>query len=209
MRRTTAMRPMKRPDVSAEGSVWRDGWYRFSGRLGSPNFGPRPSQENIDLIVLHCISLPPGQFGGDAVQRLFANQLDWDQHPYFKSIQGLQVSSHFYIRRLGELLQFVSADQRAWHAGVSSYADRGNCNDNSIGIELEGVEGERFEDQQYETLAGLCAAILQRYPITHIAGHEHIAPGRKTDPGGGFDWRRLQQALGLPADYFPASVLSR
>lgn len=209
MRRTTAIRPMKRPEVSTQGSFWKDGWYRFSGRLDSPNFGPRPSQENIDLIVLHSISLPPGRYAGDAVQRLFANQLDWDQHPYFKSIQGLQVSSHFYIRRQGELLQFVSADERAWHAGVSSYAQRSNCNDYSIGIELEGVEGERFEDPQYETLAGLCAAILQRYPITHIAGHEHIAPGRKTDPGGGFDWPRLQQALGLPADYFPVGVLPR
>lgn len=200
---------MKRPEVSAEGSFWKNGWYRFSGRLDSPNFGPRPSPEDIDLIVLHSISLPPGQYGGDAVQRLFTNQLDWDQHPYFKSIQGLLVSSHFYIRRRGELLQFVSADERAWHAGVSSYAGRSNCNDNSIGIELEGVAGERFEDQQYETLTGLCAAILQRYPIAHIAGHEHIAPGRKTDPGSGFDWPRLQHALGLPAAYFPVGILSR
>lgn len=207
MRRTTVIRPMTRPEGSAEGSFWKNGWYRFSSRLDSPNFGPRPSQENIDLIVLHCISLPPGRYGGDAVQRLFANQLDWNQHPYFKSIQGLQVSSHFYIRRHGELLQFVSADDRAWHAGVSSYEGRSNCNDNSIGIELEGVDSERFEDSQYETLGVLCAAILQRYPIAHIAGHEHIAPGRKTDPGGGFDWRRLQQILGLTACYFPAGVL--
>lgn len=191
----------------SESSFWMNGWYRFSGRLASPNFGPRPTETEPDLIVLHCISLPPGQYGGDAVQRLFANQLDWNQHPYFKSIQGLQVSSHFYIRRHGELLQFVSVDDRAWHAGVSSYAGCSNCNDNSIGIELEGVEGELFEDSQYETLGVLCASILQRYPIAHIAGHEHIAPGRKTDPGGGFDWRRLQQILDLTARYFPAGVL--
>jgi AmpD protein len=153
--------------------------------------------------VLHSISLPPGQYGGDEVQRLFTNQLDWEQHPYFKSIEGLAVSAHFYIRRQGELLQFVSTDNRAWHAGTSSYKGRVNCNDYSIGIELEGVEGGLFEDSQYETLTSLCAAILQHYPIAHIAGHEHIAPGRKADPGNGFDWSLLQQSLGLPSRYFP------
>ena len=161
----------------------------------------------VDLIVLHCISLPPGQYGGEGVPRLFTNQLDWNQHPYFKSIQGMQVSSHFFIRRNGELQQFVSCDDRAWHAGVSSYRGRSNCNDHSIGIELEGVDGGFFEADQYETLAGLGAAILQRYPIAAIAGHEHVAPGRKTDPGSGFDWRLLQQALGLAPQYFPDGVL--
>jgi len=160
------------------------------------------------LIVLHCISLPPGEYGGNAVQKLFNNQLDCNQHPYFKSLQGLQVSSHFYIRRQGELLQFVSADDRAWHAGVSSYLGRSNCNDNSIGIELEGVEGGHFEASQYETLVSLCAAILQGYGVTAIAGHEHIAPGRKHDPGVGFDWRLLQQSLGLASKHFPTSVRS-
>jgi AmpD protein len=133
--------------------------------------------------------------------------LDWDKHPYFKSIQGMEVSSHFYIRRNGELQQFVSANDRAWHAGVSSYRGRDNCNDNSIGIELEGVDGDLFEDGQYETLVGLCAAIVQRYPITDIAGHEHVAPGRKADPGSGFDWPRLQRALGLAPQCFPPGVL--
>ncbi len=186
-----------------------DGWYQFSGRLPSPNFGPRPTGTEIDLIVLHCISLPPGQYGGDEVQRLFTNQLDWSQHPYFKSIQGLAVSSHFFIRRNGELQQFVSCDDRAWHAGVSSYRGRSNCNDDSIGVELEGVEGGLFEDGQYETLAVLCAAILQRYPIAAIAGHEHVASGRKNDPGNGFRWLLLQQALSLAPQYFPDGVLAK
>lgn len=198
---------MKRSEPSKPTALWVDGWYQFSGRLPSPNYGPRLGGTQVDLIVLHSISLPPGQYGGDEVQRLFTNQLDWNQHPYFKSIQGMEVSSHFYIRRQGELQQFVSANDRAWHAGTSSYLGRSNCNDHSIGIELEGLEGERFEDHQYETLAGLCAAILQGYPIAHIAGHEHIAPGRKADPGKGFDWRLLQQSLGLAPQYFPAGLL--
>ncbi|OHC72678.1 MAG: anhydro-N-acetylmuramyl-tripeptide amidase [Rhodoferax sp. RIFCSPLOWO2_12_FULL_60_11] len=198
------MSPSKAQDDSP---LWREGWYQFAGRLASPNFGPRPSQAEIDLIVLHCISLPPGQYGGDEVQRLFTNQLDWNAHPYFKRIEGMQVSSHFYIRRQGELQQFVSCDQRAWHAGASSYLGRSDCNNNAIGIELEGVDDAPFDERQYETLVSLCAAILQRYPITQVAGHEHIAPGRKTDPGSGFDWALLQQALGLSSKFFPASVL--
>lgn len=191
------------PSERAGAALWRDGWYQFAGRLASPNYGPRPIRARTDLIVLHSISLPPGQYGGDEVQRLFTNQLDWNQHPYFKSIEGMAVSAHFYIRRDGELLQFVSANDRAWHAGASSYRGRSNCNDDSIGIELEGLEGGPFEEFQYETLASLCAAILQHYPIAHIAGHEHIAPGRKGDPGRGFDWPLLQKALGLAARYFP------
>jgi len=199
---------MKPFEPLSDSSLWVDGWYQFAAPLPSPNCGPRPSAALIDLIVLHCISLPPGEYGGDAVPRLFANQLDWDEHPYFKSIRGLQVSSHFYIRRSGELQQFVSANQRAWHAGVSNYRGRSNCNDDSIGIELEGVAAGRFEASQYETLTGLCAALLQRYPVAHIAGHEHVAAGRKNDPGCGFDWQLLQQTLGLADRYFPAAVLS-
>jgi len=200
---------MKRSDSLVGRALWRGGWHRDASRLVSPNFGSRPPATEVDMIVLHCISLPPGEFEGDAVQRLFANQLDWDQHPYFDSIRGLKVSCHFFIRRGGELLQFVSADKRAWHAGASSYRGRQNCNDNSIGIELEGVEGGPFEDCQYETLAGLCKAILQRYPVTAIVGHEHIAPGRKTDPGVGFDWLQLQQRLALTSEYFPSLELAR
>jgi N-acetyl-anhydromuramoyl-L-alanine amidase len=203
-----AKRPMKRSELSAKAPLWSDGWYQFAARLASPNFGPRPPPTQVDLIVLHCISLPPGQYGGDAVQRLFTNRLDWSGHPYFESIRGTTVSAHFYICRTGELWQFVSADDRAWHAGVSSYRGCSNCNDNSIGIELEGVAGDLFEDRQYETLVSLCAAILQRYGVTGIVGHEHIAAGRKTDPGDGFDWKLLQQTLGLPTTFFPTSVRS-
>lgn len=190
-------------------SLWPAGWYRFAKHLASPNFGPRPADAQIDLIVLHSISLPPGQYGGDEVQQLFTNRLDWDAHPYFGGIRGIEVSSHFYIRRNGELWQFVSCDDRAWHAGPSAWRGRINCNDDSIGIELEGLEGELFEDAQYETLASLCPAIAQHYPITHVAGHEHIAPGRKLDPGPGFAWQRLRADLGWSEETFPPSVPSR
>ncbi len=193
----------------APSAVWQNGWHRIARRLPSPNFGSRPAQAIVDLIVLHCISLPPGSYGGNQVQDLFTNQLDWEQHPYFKGIEGLQVSSHFYIQRSGEVWQFVSCDDRAWHAGVSQYLGRTNCNDYSIGIELEGVEGGLFEAAQYEALASLCPTLAQRYPITHIAGHEHIAPGRKTDPGPGLDWNLLQKTLGLEAQCFPEAVLTR
>lgn len=185
-------------------ALWQDGWYRFARRLASPNHGPRPAGAQVDLIVLHSISLPPGGYGGDQVQQLFTNTLDWNAHPYFKGIEGITVSSHFYIRRGGELWQFVSCDDRAWHAGASRYRGRADCNDDSIGIELEGLEGETFEAAQYEALAALCAALAQRYPVQHVAGHEHIAPGRKRDPGAGFDWRLLQRSLAWPRQYFPA-----
>lgn len=171
--------------------------------MASPNFGARPAGAPIDLIVLHSISLPPGQYGGQQVQQLFTNTLDWNAHPYFKTIEGLAVSAHFYIQRQGELWQFVSCDERAWHAGASHYRGRGDCNDDSIGIELEGLEGERFEPAQYEALAALCAAIGQRYPVQHVAGHQHIAPDRKADPGPGFDWLALRQSLGWPPECFP------
>jgi len=186
--------------------VWDAGWYRFARRLDSPNFGPRPPAVAPDLVVLHSISLPPGVYGGQQVQQLFTNQLDWHAHPYFQQIKGLQVSAHFYIGRNGDLWQFVSCDQRAWHAGVSSYQGRENCNDFSIGIELEGLEGDLFEQSQYEALLALIPAIAQHYPINGIAGHEHIAPGRKADPGSGFEWPLLQRALGLPTQYFPDGV---
>jgi N-acetyl-anhydromuramoyl-L-alanine amidase len=177
-------------------ALWQDGWYQLARRLESPNFGQRPDGAQIDLIVIHSISLPPGQYGGDEVQQLFCNTLDWDAHPYFDTIRGMEVSAHFYIRRNGELWQFVSCLDRAWHAGQSSHLGRANCNDYSIGIELEGLEGDTFESAQYETLMGVCAALQQAYPIAHIVGHEHIAPGRKADPGAGFDWGRLLHALG-------------
>lgn len=194
---------MSTPRAPERDRLWDGGWYRFARRLDSPNFGPRPADAAVDLLLIHSISLPPGQYGGDEVQRLFTNTLDWNAHPYFKSIEGMQVSSHFYIRRNGELWQFVSCDERAWHAGVSCYRGRDNCNDDSVGIELEGLEGDSFEAGQYETLGSLCAALGQRYPVQHIAGHEHVAPGRKADPGPGFRWAALQQALGWSSRYFP------
>lgn len=184
-------------------SMWDRGWYRFAHHMPSPNFGARPVQSVVDLIVIHSISLPPGQFGGDEVQRLFTNSLDWSAHPYFEGIRGAVVSAHFYVRRNGELWQFVSCDDRAWHAGLSSYRGRANCNDDSIGIEFEGLEGGVFEFEQYETAASLCAAIPGQYPIKHMAGHEHIAPGRKADPGSGFDWSQMQRALAWKPDFFP------
>ena len=184
-------------------ALWQQGWYRHARRLDSPNFGQRPQAAHIDLIVIHSISLPPGQYGSAKVQELFTNTLDWQAHPYFESIRGLQVSAHFFIERTGALWQFVSCEHRAWHAGVSSYRGRSNCNDDSIGIELEGLEGYAFEPGQYESLRSLCAALLQAYPIAHLAGHEHVAPGRKQDPGEGFDWLQLRNALGLPTSCFP------
>lgn len=191
-----------------DNALWDGGWYRYAHRLPSPNFGARPPGAVVDLVVIHSISLPPGQFGGDEVQRLFTNTLDWNAHPYFKRIEGMAVSSHFYIRRHGELWQFVSCDDRAWHAGASHYRGRSNCNDDSIGIELEGIEGGRFEAAQYETLASLCAALAPRYPVCHVAGHEHVAPGRKADPGSGFEWGLLQQTLDWPSQYFPEGAAS-
>lgn len=163
----------------------------------------------MSLLVLHSISLPPGRYGGPEIEDLFLNRLDWSAHPYFETIRGLQVSAHFVIRRSGELIQFVSCDQRAWHAGSSSWRGRENCNDYSIGVELEGLEGETFEPAQYDALAALAQAIAKRYPVTAVAGHEHIAPGRKRDPGDGFDWDSLQTRLsaGIGPDWdFPQSA---
>ena len=174
---------------------WRGGWYRPALRAASANFGPRPAHAVIDLIVIHAISLPPGEYGGAGVHDLFANRLDWDAHPYYRQIRGLQVSAHFFITRQGALWQFVDCGQRAWHAGRSHYRGRDGCNDDSIGIELEGLEGHGFAAAQYAALHALCAALARRYPIGYIAGHEHIAPGRKNDPGPGFDWQGLQRAF--------------
>lgn len=175
--------------------MWSRGWYRRAHALPSPNFGPRPPGTAIDLAVVHSISLPPGQYGGDEVQALFTNTLDWDAHPYFQQIRGIEVSSHFYVRRDGVLWQFVSVDDRAWHAGKSRFRGRENCNDYSVGIELEGLEGERFTARQYERLGRLIRALAAHYPIAAVTGHENIAPGRKHDPGPGFDWSRLQREL--------------
>ncbi|MGI9221787.1 MAG: 1,6-anhydro-N-acetylmuramyl-L-alanine amidase AmpD [Woeseiaceae bacterium] len=164
----------------------------------SPNQDPRPDGVVTDLVVLHSISLPPGRFGGPEIERLFTNALDWDAHEYFGEIRGLEVSSHLLIRRDGELVQFVPFTERAWHAGESCFQGRVRCNDNSIGIELEGEDELAYDDRQYDTLIPLLAAMLKTYPqlsARRIAAHSDIAPGRKTDPGPAFDWLRLYDGL--------------
>ncbi|QTD44801.1 1,6-anhydro-N-acetylmuramyl-L-alanine amidase AmpD [Ottowia testudinis] len=194
------------PAECAPAPEWRGGWWRGARALPSPNFGPRPASAQVTLAVVHSISLPPGEFGGDFVQALFTNTLDWDAHPYFEQIRGIEVSAHFYVRRNGAVWQFVGCDDRAWHAGASSFRGRDNCNDYAVGIELEGLEGGAFEPAQYATLVRLCTALAARYPIDAIAGHEHVAPGRKHDPGPGFDWAHLARALrGLHWHIPPAS----
>jgi N-acetyl-anhydromuramoyl-L-alanine amidase len=176
--------------------------------IASENLGKRPPGVEPSLLVIHSISLPPGQYGGPEVEQLFTNTLDWDAHPYFQSIRGLQVSAHFFIRRTGEVIQFVDCEHRAWHAGQSEWQGRPNCNDYSIGIELEGLEGDTFEPAQYQALAGLCQDLARRYPIAHVVGHEHVAPGRKQDPGPGFDWALLQQLTGWPSERFAPAALN-
>lgn len=191
---------------------WFGGWWSGARRCDSPNFNERPEGTAVSLLVVHSISLPPGQYGGDAIEALFTNRLDWSAHPYFETIRGLRVSAHFVVRRGGELIQFVSGDRRAWHAGRSAWRGRENCNDYSIGVELEGLEGEPFEAAQYDTLAALAQGLARRYPIAAVAGHEHIAPGRKHDPGAGFDWALLRARLdvaGLAAWDFPDSATRR
>ena len=165
----------------------------------SPNQDERPPGTEITLVVLHSISLPPGEFGGDAIERLFTNRLDPAAHPYFKEIHELRVSSHFLIRRDGEPVRFVPVERRAWHAGVSSWRGRSRCNDFSVGIELEGAEHLPFEDAQYAALRALLLGLRRTLPLKALAAHSEIAPGRKTDPGPRFDWRRLLLDLGTSA----------
>ncbi len=176
-------------------ATWREGWWGHASHRPSPNFGPRPEGVEVSLVVLHSISLPPATYLGDGVQRLFQNQLDWDAHPYYQGIRGLRVSAHFFVRRSGRTLQFVSCEQRAWHAGQSVWRGHANCNDCSVGIELEGIEGDRFEPAQYIALRKLLRSLASQYPVVEVVGHEHVAPGRKSDPGPGFDWLRLSRGL--------------
>lgn len=174
------------------------GWLDAVRRIESPNCDERPSGESVSLIVVHAISLPPSQFGSDDIARLFTNTLDPAAHPYFAQIGALRVSAHFLIRRDGELIQFVSCERRAWHAGFSCWQGRERCNDFSVGIELEGCDEQRFEDVQYAQLVELIEALRLRYPITSVVGHSDIAPGRKSDPGPCFDWQRLAPLGTLP-----------
>jgi N-acetyl-anhydromuramoyl-L-alanine amidase len=176
-------------------TVWSEGWWRQARRVRSPNFGPRPEAMQVTLAIVHSISLPPGEYGGPAVERFFTNRLDASAHPYFEQISAQRVSAHFFIRRRGEVVQFVSCEQRAWHAGASHWRGRENCNDWSIGIELEGLEGERFERAQYRALIRLLRALRVRYPLTEVIGHEHVAPSRKADPGARFEWPLLARAF--------------
>ena len=169
-----------------------EGWFERATRIISPNCDARPIEETIQLIVIHNISLPPDVLEGDAVIELFTNQLDWDAHPYYQRIRGMQVSSHFFIRRDGQLIQFVPCGLRAWHAGVSAWRGRERCNDFSIGIELEGGDEMPFSESQYKTLRPLLAMLKHTYPIQDSVGHSDIAPGRKTDPGPHFDWNRVR-----------------
>lgn len=175
-----------------------DGWLRDARRVDSPNFEPRPAGCDPELLVLHNISLPPGCYGTGCVERFFTNCLDHAEHPFFAEIEGVQVSAHLLIERTGALIQFVSFDARAWHAGVSCYEGRDNCNDFSIGIELEGTDDEPYTGLQYFQLANVVTALLDAYPgldVGRIVGHSDIAPGRKTDPGPAFDWARLRRSL--------------
>jgi len=161
----------------------------------SPHFDERPPGEKVSLIVIHNISLPPGEYGGDWIDDLFMGTLDTKAHPYFATLEGVRVSSHFLIRRDGTLVQYVPCDKRAWHAGASSWKGRERCNDFSIGIELEGSDDVPFSEPQYATLAELTQSLFKRYGILEIVGHSDIAPGRKTDPGPWFDWDRLRHSL--------------
>lgn len=186
-----------------------EGFTITAGRLtpakwvASPNFNQRPEETQINAIIIHNISLPPDDFeqtdanGKHYVEALFTNTLDWNAHPYFKTIEGMEVSAHLFIQRDGRITQFVSFDERAWHAGRSSYLAQPECNDYSIGIELEGSDFQPFTEAQYVTLAPVIAAIHQAYPKTrrHLTGHSDIAPGRKTDPGPFFDWVKLRESV--------------
>ena len=159
--------------------------------MASPNCDERPHGTSIRLVVIHAISLPPGEFGGDGILQLFTNRLRAEDHPYYREIHALRVSAHFLIRRDGTLIQFVPCEKRAWHAGVSRWKEQERCNDFSIGIELEGCDEQSFEDIQYTCLRRLLDLLRQRYPDIEVTGHQHIAPGRKTDPGPCFDWSRI------------------
>ena len=174
------------------------GWLQQARSVPSPNFGPRPPGCEAELLVIHNISLPPRCYGGECIEQFFTNCLDWNAHPYFEEIRGVEVSAHLLIQRGGELVQFVGFDARAWHAGQSCYKGRGDCNDFSIGIELEGADDDPYTDAQYAALTAVTQALLGCYPTLsadNIVGHSDIAPGRKTDPGPSFDWQRYQHSL--------------
>jgi AmpD protein len=175
-----------------------DGWVETATQMASPNYDARSDTADISLLVVHNISLPPGEFGTGCVQQFFCNQLDHSAHPFFREIDGVRVSSHFFIDRQGVLTQFVATIDRAWHAGLSSFEGRDVCNDYSVGIELEGTDDQPYTGAQYQTLQELTQALMCRHPeigLDRITGHSDIAPGRKTDPGPAFDWSRYKAGL--------------
>ncbi|HEX4929008.1 MAG TPA: 1,6-anhydro-N-acetylmuramyl-L-alanine amidase AmpD [Burkholderiales bacterium] len=167
------------------------GWLRGCRHVLSANHDERPAGAEATLLVMHSISLPPGEYGGDAIERLFTNRLDPAAHPYFREVAALKVSAHFLVRRRGEVVQFVPVGRRAWHAGASIWRARERCNDFSIGVELEGSDERRFAEAQYRSACALIRVLRDALPLRHVAAHSDIAPGRKTDPGRGFDWARL------------------
>ena len=195
---TARIREARRVRRAPRITVDRAGFVRSATQIGSPNCDDRPEGVAITLLVVHGISLPPGQFGGPGIAELFTNRLEPAAHPYYATVAKLKVSAHFLIRRDGALIQFVPCGRRAWHAGASSWRGRQGCNDFSIGVELEGADDVPYEAAQYATLARLTRALARRYPIADVAGHSDIAAGRKSDPGPAFDWHRYRRLAGLP-----------
>jgi len=185
----------KKPRFAADAAT---GWVSGARIVRSPNHDARPPGSGIDTIVIHNITLPPDEFGGEAVEQLFTNQLDFDAHPYYRKIRGLEVSAHFFIQRNGDVTQFVSINDRAWHAGESFFYGRSRVNDFSVGVEIEGTDHVPFESAQYASAADLVLALMNACPqtaIERLCGHSDIAPGRKTDPGPHFDWERLRRLI--------------
>jgi AmpD protein len=177
-----------------------NGWLCPASEVPSPNIDSRPDKADISLLVIHNISLPPNKFGGGYIEQFFSNCLEVDADPYFAQISDLKVSSHLLIDRLGNITQFASFADRAWHAGVSQFDNRENCNDFSIGIEMEGADDIAYTDRQYEVLASVTELLCAEYSMItadRIVGHSHIAPGRKTDPGEAFDWGRYRQLVSI------------
>lgn len=173
--------------------MFKKGWYKKSQHIKSPNFNHRPDKNDISLVVIHCISLPEGEYQNTNVEKLFTNTLDCNQHESFSSLEGVEVSAHFYIKRDGEIVQFVSVADRAWHAGVSEYQGRAGCNDFSVGIEMQGTDATEYTHQQYTSLNILLSDLKKAYPsLIDITGHQDIAPGRKADPGRCFEWSRIK-----------------
>jgi N-acetyl-anhydromuramoyl-L-alanine amidase len=206
-RRTASGRARKARGRPPELAVDGDGWLAPAQRIVSPNCDERPAGTRIELLLIHNISLPPGEFGTGRVEQLFTNRLPCDAHPYFAALQELRVSAHFLIARDGQLTQFVGCKQRAWHAGISEFEGRNACNDFSLGVEMEGTDELAYTEEQYRMLARLTRALLAAFPVRALRGHGDVAPGRKTDPGPSFDWNRLARDLGCdPALFAPGRL---